>query len=163
MLDAGQLVGSFHTKVCMMEGHLLGSYRQLIAHEIECRKLTITALAKETGYNRRSLKRMITGAQELRARDIIAICAAIGVDRMVATFAIECMGNWQFYYDVTLQVTLSLIKPVVNRINESATAAIEPLTNAAQKQLASWIADIVIRNQEQIYDRRDRLTDLPRL
>ncbi|MBV1692465.1 hypothetical protein KRR38_33725 [Novosphingobium sp. G106] len=73
------------------------------------------------------------------------------------------MGGGLFYYDITLQVTLSLIKPVVNRINESATAAIEPLTNAAQNQLASWIADIVIRNQERDLRRRRSATDLPRL
>lgn len=163
MNDADRPTDRFHTKVWEIERHLLGSYRELIAHEIESRKLTITGLAKQTGFSRRSLKRMITGAQELRARDIISICAAIGVDRLAATFAIECMGDWQFYYDVTLRVTLSLIKPVVNTINESATAAIEPLTFPAQKQLARWIADIVIRNQEQIYDRRDRITDLPRL
>lgn len=162
MLDAGQLVGSLHTKVCEMEKHLLGSYRSLIAHEIGRRKLTITALAKETGYNRRSLTRMITGEQELRCRDIITICAAIGIDRLSASYAIETMGNWEYYYEVSLGIVLSLAKPILSKIIDQATAAMEPLSPAALEQLSDWIAETVIRNQKQIYDRRDRVTDLPR-
>lgn len=163
MNDVDRPISGFHTKVWDMERHLLGSYRELIAHEIESRKLTITSLAKKTGFSRRSLKRMITGAQELRARDVIVICAAIGVDRLVATYAIEGIGGWQSYYDEVLRILLGVVRSAVLKINDGATAAIEPLTPSAQEQLAKWIADTVIENQQQIRDRRERLNDLPRL
>jgi hypothetical protein len=163
MHDTVRSADSLHTNVCRTEQHLLGSYRALIAHEIEKQRLTLTALAEKTGYNRRSLKRMITGKQELRCRDIITICAAIGIDRQSASYAIETMGSWEYYYEVSLGIVLSLSKPILSKIIDQATAAMEPLSPAALEQLSDWIAETVIRNQKQIYDRRDRLTDLPRL
>lgn len=163
MNDADQPTNGYHTKVWELEGDLLTAYRELIAHEIETRKITITALAKQTGFSRRSLKRMITGAQELRARDIMVIFAAIGVDCSVASYAIEGIGGWRSYYDDVLRILLNVVKSAVLKINDSTTATFEPLTVPAQEQLAKWIAHTVIENQQQIRDRRNRLNDLPRI
>lgn len=162
MHDDVRSAQSLHTKVCEMERHLLGSYRALIAHEIGKQRLTITALAEQTGYNRRSLTRMITGKQELRCRDIITICAAIGINRLYASYAIETMGDWECYYEVSLAMILSLVKPVLSKVMERSTAPMEPLSPAAAEQLSDKVAEKLIQNQTDIYNRRDRLVD-PRL
>jgi hypothetical protein len=163
MDDENQSTNFSHTKVCAPLSAFPNSILALMIHEIETRKLTITGIAQDTGYNRRSLRRLLTGKQELRVRDILVICNSLGIDRLRAWFAIECMGDWQHYYDVTLQVALRLFKPVILKINERATDAIEPLSAGALETLSDWIANTVIRNQDQIHSRRESFADLPRI
>lgn len=159
MHDIVRSVGLLHTNVCHIEQHLLGSYRALIVHEIDKQRLTITGLAEQTGYSRRSLTRMITGKQELRCRDIITICAAIGINRLYASYAIETMGDWECYYDVSLAMVLGLVKSVLSKIMERSTTAMEPLSPAAAEQLSEKIAEKLIQNQADIHNRRERMMD----
>lgn len=152
-----------HTKVCRTENHFTGSLRALLVNEIETRKLTLTELSKDMGYSRRTLGRMLSGEKQLSVHNILTMCNALGIDRLIAWFAIECMDDWNYYHDATLQIALRLLKPVILKINERATSAIEPLSAGALEILSDWIANTVIQNQQQIYSRRERFVELPQL
>lgn len=162
MTDADRSRADLHTKV-WRSSDLLGSCRELIAHEIATRKLTVTSLAKTIGLNRHSLAKKIAGQRPFYLKEFLDLCAAMRIDLVAAICAVERLEGWQSYYDEGLRIALGLVKPFVIKIGTSTTAAIEPLTAPAQEQLAKRIADTVIENQQQIRDRRERLNDLPRI
>jgi len=73
------------------------------------------------------------------------------------------LGDWRRYDDPGLAIMTRLIAPVVTKLNERAEFAIEPLSAAAETKLSDWIADTIIRNEEQIRSRRDDFVKLPTL
>ena len=139
------------------------SFIALFRHEMQTRNIGPTQLACMLDWHRNRVTRVLKRPNYSKVEDITAICDVLDIDRSLATFAIDTIGDWSSYYDPALQVSVNMLGRVVAKINERRTCDIELLPPAAIEILTDWIVRTIIDNQEQICSRREAMPAMPRV
>ena len=85
------------------------------------------------------------------------MATARGIDIPRACLAIATFGDWQRYYDPAVTNAVKLVPYVVDLISEGDATPVEPLHEKAIQQLAKWIADMIIKHQAEVMQRREYL------
>lgn len=134
-------------------------FRQLFQHHLERRQITLAQAAGRMRMSPRNLQRILAGDQRLTTQLLIEFGNALELDKSRAVIAIERFRDWRTYYDPTLESAVDLLRPVIERINQAGGVS-EPLHPKAIEQLASWVAEVIVKHQEQVARRREEIAVL---
>lgn len=134
-------------------------FRDLLQSAMAKSTHTAESLSRQLGMTARNLRRILNGQQKLTTAMLIDLGDALGIDTTRAMCAILQFGDWRTYDDVTLGIAVDLLRPVVQRINETLTTPIEPLHPKALGQMGIWVGDRLVRHAAEVCARRQSLDD----
>lgn len=133
-------------------------WRRLFAREQCLSPHSTPTIASRVGISARSYQRLIYGKAPLNTTQIGRVATALGIDIPRACLAIATFGDWQRYYDPTVTNAIKLLPYVVDLISAHDTIEVEPLHEKAIQQLASWIAEMIVKHHTDVTQRREQLT-----
>ncbi|WP_432787891.1 hypothetical protein [Novosphingobium rhizosphaerae] len=132
------------------------SYRALLSEWIERDSRSLAEIASLARMSRRQLGRIIAGQKPLRVVDLRLLFDILGLNAARAVIAIEVIGDWSAYDDPMLGILIGMLAPVFKKVDTRADFPMEPLTDKAQEELTTWLAETLVTNQAQIRQRRDK-------
>jgi hypothetical protein len=94
--------------------------------------------------------------EAVTARDLRRLSDILGLNAARAVIAIEVIGDWSAYDDPMLGILIGMLAPVFKKVDASADFPMEPLTDKAQEELTTRLAETLVTNQAQIRQRRDQ-------
>lgn len=132
-------------------------WRKLFAREHNLSPHSTPAIARKVGISARTYQRLIYGKAPLSTTQVGRVATALGIDIPRACLAIATFGDWERYYDPAVTNAVNLLPYVVDLINAHDSEPIEPLHEKAIQQLASWIAEMIIKHHAEVRQRREQL------
>lgn len=132
------------------------SHRALLSNKINRDGRPLAEIAALAKMSRRQLGRILAGQKPLRISDLRRLSDILGLNAARAVIAIEVIGDWSAYDDPMLGILIGMLAPVFRKVDAIADFPMEPLTDKAQEELTTRLAETLVTNQAQIRQRRDQ-------
>ncbi|HWU01785.1 MAG TPA: hypothetical protein VN222_03510 [Novosphingobium sp.] len=139
------------------------SHRALLSNKINRDGRPLAEIAALAKMSRRQLGRILAGQKPLRLSDLRRLSDILGLNAARAVIAIEVIGDWSAYDEPMLEILIGMLAPVFKKVDARADFPMEPLTDKAQEELTTWLANTLVTNQAQIRQRRDQFVSTPSL